>query len=174
MKAARRQFDVSVRQRPRPGPLRGGRIRALILRTLSLLPADQADVRVLVVDDADMERWNREYLDRRGTTNVIAFPEDAPGPPGAGRIAGDILVSAPTCLAQTRGWPETEEERVFYFILHGMLHLAGYDHETGPAGGRLMRRRETELYRSVLARPSKRGPAPPKAGAKRGPGAARA
>lgn len=107
-------------------------------------------MRVLVVGDDDMERWNREFLKRAGTTNVIAFPDDEPGEAHPARIAGDILVSAPTCLAQTRGWPGTPDERVFYFILHGMLHLAGYDHEKGAAEARRMRRRETDVYRSVL------------------------
>ena len=152
MTGAGRHLAVSVRQHLRPRPFRGGRIRALVRRALSLLPAADADVRVLIVDDQDMARWNREFLSRTGTTNVIAFPDEAPGEAGADRIAGDILVSAPTCLAQTRGWPEAPDERVFYFILHGMLHLAGYDHERGPAEARRMRRRETALYRSVVGR----------------------
>jgi rRNA maturation RNase YbeY len=156
---------VSVRQQLRPAPLRGERIRELVRRALSRLAAAEADVRVLVVGDDDMARWNREFLERAGTTNVIAFPDEAPGEARADRIAGDILVSAPTCLAQTRGWPGSADERVFYFILHGMLHLAGYDHESGPAGARKMRRREAELYGAVLGaaapgrnRSGKRGP----------------
>ncbi len=139
-----------MRQQVRPSPFRGEALRALVRRALSLLPAAGADVRVLVVGDDDMERWNHEFLKRAGTTNVIAFPDDGPGEGLPERIAGDILISAPTCLAQTRGWPGTPEERVFYFILHGMLHLAGYDHEKGAADARRMRRRETGLYRSVL------------------------
>ncbi len=150
MTAGRRRFAVSVRQHLRPLPFCGERIRALVRRALVRLGAEDADVRVLVVDDGDMERWNREFLKRTGTTNVIAFPDDAPGHARGGRIAGDILVSGPTCLAQTRGWPGTPDERVFYFILHGMLHLAGYDHETGRGEARRMRRRESEVYRSVL------------------------
>lgn len=147
---ARRQIAVSVRQELQPRPLHGERLRALVRRALSRLAAAEADVRVLVVGDERMERCNREFLKRTGTTNVIAFPDEAPGERRPDRIAGDILVSAPTCLAQTREWAGTPEERVFYFILHGMLHLAGHDHETGPAEARRMRRRETDLYRSVL------------------------
>ena len=153
MTAAGREFAVSVRQQLRPAPLRGRRIRELVRRALSRLAAAEADVRVLVVGDDDMARWNREFLGRAGTTNVIAFSDEAPGEGGADRIAGDILVSAPTCLAQTRGWPGGADERVFYFILHGMLHLAGHDHESGPAGARKMRRRETEIYRAVTRGP---------------------
>ncbi len=146
----RRRIAVSVRQELRPCALRTERLRGLVRQALSRLGAAEADVRVLVVGDERMERCNREFLERVGTTNVIAFPDEAPAEEGGDRIAGDILVSAPTCLAQTRAWAGTPEERVFYFVLHGMLHLAGYDHETGPAGARRMRRRETDLYRSVL------------------------
>ncbi len=143
------RIAVSVRQEVRPRPLSGARVRTLVRRALSRMAAAEADVRVLVVGDARMARCNREFLKRTGTTNVIAFPDEGPGERRADRIAGDILVSAPTCLAQTRDWPGTPEERVFYFILHGMLHLAGHDHETG-AGARRMRRLETDLYRSAL------------------------
>lgn len=150
MKAAKRHLDVSVRQDLRPCPLRGERLRALVRLALARLGTVEADVRVLVVGDDAMERSNREFLGRAGTTNVIAFPDDGPAEAREDRIAGDILVSAPTCLAQTRDWPGTPEERVFYFVLHGMLHLAGYDHETEAAGARRMRRRETDLYRSIV------------------------
>ncbi len=152
MKAAARHLAVSVRQHARPRPVRGERIRGFARRALARLGAAEADVRILVVDDGEMERYNRDFLARAGTTNVIAFPEDAPGDARPDRIAGDIVVSAPTCLAQTRAWPGTADERVFYFILHGILHLAGYDHVTGAAEGRRMRRRETELYRAVLGK----------------------
>lgn len=144
------RFAVSVRQRLRPCPLRGERLRALVRRGLTRLGATGADVRILVVGDAGMARWNREFLGREGTTNVISFPDDGPGDARPERIAGDILVSAPTCLAQTREWPGTAEERVFFFVLHGLLHLAGYDHERGASEARRMRRREMDLYRSIL------------------------
>jgi probable rRNA maturation factor len=65
-------------------------------------------------------------------------------------VTGDIVVSAPTCLSETVGWKEAPEARVFFFVLHGILHLAGYDHEGGGAQARRMRRRELALYRRVL------------------------
>jgi probable rRNA maturation factor len=69
-------------------------------------------------------------------------------------VAGDIVVSAPTCLAQTEGWKEAPAARVFFFILHGILHLAGYDHEGGGAQSRRMRRKERALFRKVLGEKS--------------------
>jgi rRNA maturation RNase YbeY len=97
-----------------------------------------------------MRSWNRRFLHRSRTTNVLSFPEDDPGGSASERLSGDILVSAPTCLRQTRGWEGSPEDRVFFFIVHGLLHLAGYDHERGRAEARRMRRAEMELYRSAL------------------------
>jgi len=103
-----------------------------------------------VVGDAAIARWNRDFLGRDRPTNVHSFPE-ADGVPARGaKVAGDIVVSAPTCLSETKGWKEEPEARVFFFVLHGILHLAGYDHEAGGAPARRMRRVELALYRRVI------------------------
>ncbi|GAB4230028.1 MAG: rRNA maturation RNase YbeY [Deltaproteobacteria bacterium] len=143
---------VGLRQDLRPAPFDGRRLKAYVRAALALLAPDGADVRVRIVGDAAITRWNREFLGRDRPTNVISFPED-PGPFGEGcaRIAGDIVVSGPTCLSQTRGWNDSPEARVFFFVLHGILHLAGYDHEPGGAQALRMRRKEWSLYRRILA-----------------------
>ena len=143
-------YRVSVRQDLRPAPFPGRRLKAYARAALALLSANGADVRVRVVGDAAIARWNREFLGRDRPTNVLSFPE-ADGVPARGaRVAGDIVVSAPTCLSETGGWKEAPEARVFFFVLHGILHLAGYDHESGGAAARRMRRKELALYRRVL------------------------
>ncbi|MBE0602034.1 MAG: rRNA maturation RNase YbeY [Deltaproteobacteria bacterium] len=144
------RYRVSVRQDPRPAPLSGKRLKELSLDALARLPAAEADLRIRVVGDDAIARWNREFLGRDRPTNVLSFPDGEAPPARGGAISGDVLVSAPTCLAQTEDWKETPEERVFYFILHGILHLAGYEHVSGGAEGRRMRRKELLLFRRVL------------------------
>ena len=144
------RYRVSIRQDPRPAPLSGKRLKELSLDALARLPAAEADLRIRVVGDAAIARWNREFLGRDRPTNVLSFPDGEAPPARGGAISGDVLVSAPTCLAQTEDWKETPEERVFYFILHGILHLAGYEHVSGGAEGRRMRRKELLLFRRVL------------------------
>lgn len=146
------RYRIGVRQELRPAPLSGKRLKELSGRALALLPASGADLRIRVVGDAAIARWNRDFLGRDRPTNVLSFPDEDTAPARGGILSGDILVSAPTCLAQTEGWDETPEERVFYFILHGILHLAGYEHVSGGAEGRRMRRKELLLYRRVLLR----------------------
>jgi probable rRNA maturation factor len=139
---------VALRQKITPAPFKGGAVKRLVREAAVRLSPPGSDLRVLVVGDAEMEGWNRRVFDRPRTTNVISFPEGDPG--GPGRLAGDIVVSADTCLRQTEGWPGSPEERLFFFVLHGMLHIAGYDHEGGAAEARRMRRKETALYDEVL------------------------
>jgi probable rRNA maturation factor len=146
------RYRVSVRQDLRPAPFSGAALKGYVLAALERLPADSADVRVRVVGDAAIARWNRRFLGRFGPTNVLSFPEDERPASGRKAVSGDIVVSAPTCLSQTKEWGGTPESRVFFFILHGILHLAGYAHEAGGAPARRMRRKEMSLFRAVVPR----------------------
>jgi probable rRNA maturation factor len=97
-----------------------------------------------------MARLNRETFGRRGPTNIIAFPlEDVAKveephavneragttvPPGTGRhgpapILGEVVISVETTVRQARetGWPW--QELLDFYLIHGILHLLGYDHE---------------------------------------------
>lgn len=144
---------VSVRQNVRPAPFDGNALRGLVRRAIPVLGADSCDVRILVVGDPEMARWNVRFMGHEGTTNVISFPEEEPVEGETTRVAGDILISAPTCLRQTEGWEGTPEERVFFFVLHAMLHLLGHDHVNEPAQARRMRNRERKAYRTILSGP---------------------
>ncbi len=150
MSGEAQRYRISIRQHARPVPFRGDVLRALVRRSFRILGLSGADVRILIVGDEEMERWNREFLGRAGTTNVLSFPEEQAGGGRPSRIAGDILLSAPACLSQTRGWRCSKEERVFFFIVHGVVHLLGYDHEKGSAEAARMRREEIRVYRSCL------------------------
>jgi probable rRNA maturation factor len=144
-------FGISIRQKIRPAPFSARAIRALVLRALAVLGAPSCDLRILVVGDAEMARMNLRFMGHEGTTNVISFPEEEPVEGETTRVAGDILISAATCLAQTQGWPGTPEARVFFFVLHAMLHLVGHDHIHGGNQARRMRSKEMKIYRSVLS-----------------------
>lgn len=141
---------ISLRQNVRPVPFRGDVLRGLVRKAIRFLGVSGADIRILVVGDEEMARWNREFLGREGTTNVLSFPEEETGEGRPPRLAGDILISAGDCLSQTRDWPCSKEERVFFFIIHGVVHLLGYDHGKGRAEAARMRRKEVRVYRSCL------------------------
>jgi len=74
-----------------------------------------------------MRALNRDYREKDRSTDVLAFPA-APGP-GAG-LLGDIVVSIPYARRQARLRGETAGREVDRLLVHGFLHLLGYDHET--------------------------------------------
>jgi probable rRNA maturation factor len=95
--------------------------------------ADDA-VTVCLVSDAAIARLNHRYRGKRGPTDVLSFPsarEKFSGAPRvARRYAGDIAISPSAARRNARRLDRTLPAELRVLILHGMLHLAGYDHET--------------------------------------------
>jgi probable rRNA maturation factor len=92
-----------------------------------------------------MARLNRETFGRRGPTNVIAFPlDDAPTPGGPPALLGEVVISVETTRRQAEefGWPW--QELLDFFLIHGILHLLGFDHEA-PGDAARMDARAWEL-----------------------------
>ena len=91
--------------------------------------------------DRAMARLNRETFGRRGPTNVIAFPlDDTPSPGGPPALLGEVVISLETTRRQAQefGWPW--QELLDFFLIHGILHLLGYDHEDPAAEARMTAR----------------------------------
>jgi probable rRNA maturation factor len=109
----------------------------------------RGQVTVLLSTDAALRDLNHRFRGKNKPTDVLSFPVDATAP-GAARMAGDLAISVPTARRQAveQGHSLTIELKVL--ILHGLLHLAGYDHETDSGQ---MRRRE-RLLRARLRLPS--------------------
>jgi probable rRNA maturation factor len=87
------------------------------------------ELSLTLVNDPAMARLNRETFGRLGPTNVISFPlDDAPSPGGPPALLGEVVISLETARRQARefGWPW--RELFDFFLIHGILHLLGYDH----------------------------------------------
>ena len=114
-------------------------------------PARDADRMVVcLVSDRVMCGYNLRFRGKRSTTDVLAFPDDGKPDPGGTRHLGDIAISVPRAARQAReaGHPLAREVRVL--LLHGYLHLLGYDHE---ADDGTMMRVQRRLEARLLAGP---------------------
>lgn len=101
----------------------------------------EGELGVKFCSDAAMAEANSTYRHKAGPTDVLSFPDGAADPEG-GVYIGDILIALPVAARQAKeaGHPlATEVKRL---LLHGILHLAGYDHETD---GGTMTRKERAL-----------------------------
>lgn len=122
---------------------------ALAATALEAVLADQAllvdafGISVLACDDARIAELNGEFRDKPRPTNVLSWPfadrsPDAPGErplppePGAEAELGDIALAFDTCAAEAAAAHKPLADHVLHLLVHSVLHLLGYDHETDP------------------------------------------
>ncbi len=84
------------------------------------------EVNILVTMSREMRALNRRFCGVDKVTDVLSFP---PPPTPARNFAGDIVISAPMAAENAQRYGHSVKEELKVLILHGMLHLAGYDHE---------------------------------------------
>lgn len=100
----------------------------------------RGQVSVLLTTDAAQRSLNRRFRGKNKATDVLSFPADCTAP-GTEKIAGDLSISVPTARRQAELQGHSLATEIKVLILHGLLHLAGYDHETDT--GRMARRERT-------------------------------
>lgn len=106
----------------------------------------EAELSVLLTGDDPISVLNRRYLGRDGPTNVLAFPMDfIPQAPFEAGMLGDVVISLDTALRESAQSGESLERTVDRLLVHGILHLMGYDHERSPAEARRMRKEEKRV-----------------------------
>lgn len=122
------------------------------------LPAPGFEIAVLGCDDARIAALNADFRGNARPTNVLSWPSeeraaatggDRPAPPSPGpgddpEHLGDIALAYETCLAEARAGGKPPEAHVTHLVVHGILHLLGYDHET-EADAALMEGTEKEI-----------------------------
>ena len=132
---------------------------AEILRVLGL---GRDELSVSLVDDAEIRTLNATYRRRDRATDVLAFAltesiaPDAPVAVAAigrgGRLLGDVVISIDTAAAQARADRCTVKDRLDALLIHGVLHLVGYDHARSPTEERRMTRKEREVRAALTSR----------------------
>lgn len=134
-------------------------VRDLALRVLaSEEVAALAEVSVVITDDEAVRELNRRYLNLDEPTDVLSFPlaeasrgsdasEPFVAPPDGVAHLGEVIVSYPTAERQAREQGHGVEREIAHLVVHGLLHLLGYDHGE-PEEERRMRAREDDLLRT--------------------------
>ena len=98
-----------------------------VLAVLAYQSAD-GDLTIVLTDDAQLRELNRDYLGIDAPTDVLSFPASETDPETGRRYLGDILISVPRAGEQARAAGHALEAEVQLLVVHGSLHLLGYDH----------------------------------------------
>ena len=131
------------------------RSKALRQVTQSVLEQEgyaSAHLSLILVGKTRMRNLNRTYRQRDYATDVLAFPmEDVSHSPRA--FVGDVVICIPVALSQAARWGNTPDEELLRVLIHGILHLLGYDHETTEREARRMKRKEHAIFHRLAPFP---------------------
>ena len=95
---------------------------------LELSGAPDADLTIVLVDDAHIQALNRDFLGHDAPTDVLSFPADEPDPETGRRYLGDVVISLVRAGEQARAHAHALESEMQLLVVHGVLHLLGHDH----------------------------------------------
>jgi probable rRNA maturation factor len=135
-------MPAAVDNRQRRVSVPSTRLARVADRALAALGRPGASVDVAVVDDAAMRRLNARYRGVRRRTDVLAFPLEAPDAPG--QLLGQIVISADTARRHARSMGVPIRLELDLLVIHGTLHLVGYD-DRDPVEATLMHHRERQI-----------------------------
>jgi len=121
---------------------------------LNALDCPEAELSILILDDPQIAVFNKQYLNRKGPTNVIAFPmRDGPYGNITPQLLGDIVISVETADREGKRVGSGMEERLTQLLVHGILHLLGYDHETSDQDAQEMEEKSDEILKLISFHP---------------------
>ena len=149
-------MPVTLSSRLRRRRLRLSRLQSLAERILRAAGAARAELSLLLVGDRSMRRLNCLYRHKDRTTDVLAFPMRHARPhltPHASRFTssmlGDVVISLPQAARQAARAGHALERELTVLVIHGLLHLLGYDHERSAREAQRMQRKERAILRAI-------------------------
>lgn len=139
-------MTLHVHNRQRTVPIQTAWVKQRAQHMMTYLGCAERELSVVFGSDRLLQTLNRSYRGKDRPTNVLAFPQTPiyPGEPETA-LLGDVVISLPIAAREAQDLQQTLEERVVYLLLHGLLHLLGYDHEASVPARRRMATRERQV-----------------------------
>lgn len=130
-------------------PIKKRKIRQIVLEALKKENCKPEELSIAFVDNKEITALNKKFLSHNEPTDVLSFPLDDERPPHAGSISGEIVVSAQMALETADAMHTDVERELILYVIHGLLHLIGYD-DTSKRKARVMHEREDKLLASFF------------------------
>jgi probable rRNA maturation factor len=140
---------LRVFNRQQTRKLNGRLLRSVALWVLrEPLALSDYELAIHLVDPAEMTRINESFLGHEGSTDVITFNNAEPGETG---LRGELFISVADAVEYARQFRTTWQDETARYVVHGFLHLLGYD-DLAPDVRKIMKKRENELFEAAAAR----------------------
>src|SRR5262247_4701936 len=127
------------------------KLKKIAQKVLEIVEQDQAELCLVLVCNAEIRKLNAQFRKKDYPTDVLSFPTGEQLPEGM-PILGDVVISVEKAKAQSKERQRTLNEEVVTLLIHGIVHLLGYDHERSSKDARIMERLEKKIYRTLCDR----------------------
>ena len=110
-----------------------------------------AELSLALIGNPEMQRLNAQYRGKNYPTDVLSFPIEEAFP-STRRQLGDVVISVEKARQQARERGHEHQDEMVALLIHGIVHLLGYDHERSAKDARVMKRLENKIYRQLCER----------------------
>jgi probable rRNA maturation factor len=142
-------MEIYIKNRQRTTGINLKKLEKDLAKALRHLHLQTCELSVLFVNSRRMRLLNARYRGIDEDTDVLSFPLRDEGREHGQVLLGDIVVSVPKALKQSEEFGVPFYEELLRLLVHGLLHLIGYDHETGPYHKKKMEKKEWELLNAL-------------------------
>ncbi|MEE9517594.1 MAG: rRNA maturation RNase YbeY [Candidatus Adiutricales bacterium] len=123
-------MEIKIINKQTDIPIKIKQLEDRAAKILNGLGCKNAELSLVLVNDAEISRLNLDYLNRAGPTNVISFPMNEGSLCDLNpELLGDVVISVETTARDAEKGGFTLDEMLDFYLVHGILHLLGYDHE---------------------------------------------
>ena len=123
------------------------KIKELVLDILANHSIESSEVSILFTDNAQIKELNSQYRGKDKATDVLSFPQEMDSDIEEVRMLGDVIISLEKIVEQAKDYGVTFNEELCRMLVHGVLHLLGYDHVNGGRQAGKMKRKEEEMLK---------------------------
>ncbi|NKB81243.1 MAG: rRNA maturation RNase YbeY [Nitrospirales bacterium] len=145
-------MPVDVRNRLRRTMVRVSVLTTMAQTILALAGEEDAELGIELIGTCRMQGLNRQFRGVDEPTDVLAFSlRESPGPRSS--LLGDVVIAVPVAARQAKDLGHAIDEELTRLLIHGVLHLFGYDHERSEHEARRMRRKEKRILCALYPLP---------------------
>jgi probable rRNA maturation factor len=144
-------MPVEIVRRAAGGKFSSRRLKQVALAVLQLTEQQDAELSLAMIGNAAMQELNARYRHKNYPTDVLSFPS-AKNLPTEVRLLGDVIISVEKAAEQAKQRRRTLDQELATLLIHGIVHLLGYDHERSAKDARVMSRIEKKITRELCER----------------------
>ena len=142
-------MQILIQNRQRKYPLNERQVRRWVRDILKMQGEEEVEIGLAFVNNRTIRKYNRDYRGKDTPTDVLSFPMRNDGAEDFLPLLGDIMISIEKAYEEAHLFYHGKSDHLLFLLIHGILHLLGYDHEESRNEEARMKRRERKIFEKI-------------------------